>query len=45
MSTARTQTALAALAAEKHQLESRLNQIEAALEQENRKTMTKPRGK
>ena len=45
MSTARTQTALAALAAEKQLLESRLSAIDAALEQENKKTYTRPRGK
>mmetsp|Transcript_13703 Transcript_13703/g.20519 ORF Transcript_13703/g.20519 Transcript_13703/m.20519 type:complete len:99 (-) Transcript_13703:136-432(-) len=45
MSTARVTTALAALAAERHQLEGRLAMIDAALEQENRKAVTRPRGK
>lgn len=45
MSTSRAQTAMAALAAEKQLLESRLAAIDAALEQENKKTFTRPRGK
>ena len=45
MSTGRVQTALAALAAEKVALESKLIQIEAELEQENRKIMSRPRPK
>jgi hypothetical protein len=45
MSTSRAHTAMAALAAEKQQLESRLAAIDAVLEQENKKTFTRPRGK
>jgi hypothetical protein len=45
MSTARVQTSLAALAAERSVLEARLNSIDAMLEQENKKTFTKPRSK
>ena len=45
MNTTRAQTALAALAAERHALESRLAMIEAALEQETKKNVLKPRGK
>jgi hypothetical protein len=36
---------MAALAAEKQQLESRLAAIDAVLEQENKKSFTRPRGK
>jgi hypothetical protein len=41
MSTARVQTALAALAAEKQALESRLAMIDAALEDEGKKSVSK----
>mmetsp|Transcript_5240 Transcript_5240/g.5370 ORF Transcript_5240/g.5370 Transcript_5240/m.5370 type:complete len:103 (+) Transcript_5240:184-492(+) len=45
MSTSRVQTALAALAAEKDSLQTQLSQIDAALETENRRVMSKPRTK
>jgi hypothetical protein len=45
LSTSRAHTAMAALAAEKQQLESRLASIDALLEQENKKTFTRPRGR
>ena len=45
MSTSRAQIALAALSAEKMDLENKLAQIENALESENRKQLHRPRGK
>jgi hypothetical protein len=45
LSTSRAHTAMAALAAEKQLLESRLASIDAMLEQENKKTFTRPRGR
>jgi hypothetical protein len=44
MSTSRVHTALAALTAEKQALLAKLNAIDAALEGEEKKKVSKPRG-